>query len=113
MIFIDDEAYKEFKKILTESNVEYCNIRIGIDNYTCRGPIFGVSPGTATTGDDVEKINEITFIVDKSLNKQFGGFIIVSNKENNNQGVGLKPVVQSSLGCRKCCKRCGNKGLKG
>lgn len=108
MIFIDNEAYNEFKKLLTESNVDSYNIRIGIDNYTCRGPIFGVSTGKATTRDDVEKINEITFIVDKSLNKQFGGFIIVSNKENNNQGVGLKPVVQSSSGCGKCCKRCGN-----
>lgn len=109
MIFINDEAYKEFKELLDKAHVESCNIRIGIDNYTCRGPVFGVFVSETTSGDDVETINEITFIVEKSLNEQFGGFIIVSSKENNGHGVGLKPVVQPSPGCGRCCRgrECG------
>ncbi|WP_312812846.1 HesB-like protein [Sedimentibacter sp.] len=94
MIFINETAYKEFKELLDEANVESYNIRIDLDRYGCNGPIFGVYPGEATEDDDVDTINEINFIVNKAVNKEFGGFIIVSNEENDGQGVGLKPIVQ-------------------
>ena len=81
MIFINDQAYKEFKELLDE----------------------------ATAKDDVEKINDVSFIVEKSLNNQYGGFIIVSSEENNGNGVGLKPVVQpAEVGCGSCGTDCGS-----
>lgn len=108
MIFINDQAYDEFKKLLDDANVESYNVRIGLDRVGCSGPIFGVYIDEATEKDDVEKINEISFIVEKSLNEQYGGFIIVSSEENNGNGVGLKPVVQpSSDGCGSGCGGCG------
>lgn len=103
MIFINDTAYNEFKELLDEANVESYNIRIGIDNYSCSGPIFGISVSEATAEDDVETIKEITFISEKSLVEQFGGFIIVSSEENNGYGVGLKPVVQPQSSCGSGC----------
>lgn len=106
MIFISDVAYKEFKELLDEANVDSYNIRIMIDNYNCSGPVFGIYVGEATADDDVETVKEITFIVEKSLNEQFGGFIFVSNEENNGCGVGLKPVVQPSSGCGDGCGGC-------
>ena len=106
MIFINETAYKEFKELLDEANVDSYNIRIGIDNYACSGPVFGVSVSEATAEDEVETINEITFIAEKSLIEQFGGFIIVSSEENNGYGVGLKPVVQPQSGCGGCGGGC-------
>ncbi len=107
MIFINEQAYKEFKALLDDANVESYNIRIGLDRVGCSGPIFNVYVDEATDKDDVEKIHEVSFIVEKSLNEQYGGFIIVSSEENGGNGVGLKPVVQpSSGGCSGCCGEC-------
>jgi len=101
-IFIDDEAYKEFKDLLDENNVESYNIRINIDGYSCKGPIFNIMVSDASPDDEVEVINDISFIVEKSILEKFGGFIIVSSEENNGHGVGLKPVVQPSSNCDSC-----------
>lgn len=106
MIFINDTAYDEFKALLDEANVDSYNIRIGIDNYACSGPVFGISVSEATDADEVETIKEVTFITEKSLVEQFGGFIIVSSEENNGYGVGLKPVVQPQSGCSGCGGGC-------
>ncbi|MGB4438938.1 MAG: HesB-like protein [Sedimentibacter sp.] len=111
MIFIDDTAYNEFKELLDEANVESYNIRISIDNYSCSGPIFGISVSEATVEDEIETIKEVTFIAEKSLSEQFGGFIIVSSEENSGCGVGLKPVVQLSSSCGSGCgDSCGCSG---
>lgn len=108
MIFINDQAYNEFKKLLDDARVESYNIRIGLDRIGCSGPMFAVYVDEATDKDDVEKIKDVSFIVEKSLNEQYGGFIIVSSEENNGNGVGLKPVVQpSSEGCGGGCGGCG------
>lgn len=108
MIFINEQAYKEFKELLDDVKVESYNVRIGLDRVGCSGPIFGVYIDEATDNDDIEKINEVTFIVEKSLNEEYGGFIIVSSEENGGNGVGLKPVVQPSQdGCGGGCSGCG------
>jgi len=61
----------------------------------------------ATPEDNTEIINDITFIVEKSILAEYGGFIIVSNEENDGNGVGLKPVVLPSSGCSGGCGSCG------
>jgi len=112
MIFINDQAYMEFKELLDNAKVDSYKVRINIDRYGCSGPIFGVFIDEATEDDDVEIIKDITFIVEKSVNEQFGGFIIVSSEENNGNGVGLKPVVVPASdgcgdGCGGGCGGCG------
>ncbi|MBP1926795.1 HesB-like selenoprotein [Sedimentibacter acidaminivorans] len=109
-IFISDIAYKEFKDLLDENNVESCNIRINISEYTCSGPIFNIMVSEANAEDHTEVINDITFIVEKSILAEYGGFIIVSNEENDGNGVGLKPVVLPSSGCSGECGSCGGCG---
>lgn len=114
-IFIDKEAYDEFKALLDESNVDSYNIRISISHYTRRGPIFDITVDTANEEDDIEVIDDITFIVEKSIISKYGGFIIVSSKENNGDGVGLKPVVlpaEDNSGCDGC-SGCGSNSNSG
>ena len=106
MIFIDDIAYKEFKELLDNSNVESYNVRIALDRVGCSGPVFGVFIDEADDKDDIEVINEITFISAKSLINEYGGFIIVSSEENDGNGVGMKPVVTPSSGCSSCGGGC-------
>lgn len=114
-IFIDETAYIEFKELLDESNVESYNIRISLSHYTRRGPIFDVTVDEANEDDEIEKVNDITFIVNRSVLAEFGGFIIVSSKENNGNGVGLKPVVSPDVDFDSACNSgCGgNDGCGG
>ncbi|MDI9495949.1 MAG: HesB-like protein [Bacillota bacterium] len=102
MIFIDDTAYKEFKELLDNANVDSYNVRIAIDRVGCSGPIFGVFIDEADENDEVEVIKDITFISEKSIIKEYGGFIFVSSEENNGMGLGMKPVVSPSSGCGSC-----------
>ena len=106
MIFIDDNAYNEFKKILDDANVESYNVRIDLDREGCSGPIFYVYIDEATKGDDVEIIKDITFISEKSLNEKYGGFIFVSSEENKGNGLAMKPVVTTPSGCSGCSGGC-------
>jgi iron-sulfur cluster insertion protein len=106
MIFINDQAYVEFKELLDNANVESYNVRINLDRFGCSGPIFAVFIDEATENDDVETIKDITFIVEKSLNQEYGGFIFVSSEENYGNGVGLKPVVAPEGGCGSCGGGC-------
>lgn len=106
MIFIDDTAYNEFKKLLDDANAESYSVRIALDRVGCSGPIFCVYIDQATDEDDVETVKEITFISEKSLNEKYGGFIFVSNEENNGNGLGMKPVVAPSDGCSGCSGGC-------
>jgi len=88
-------------------NFESYNVRIDLDRVGCRGPIFSVYIDEATENDDVEIINDITFIMEKTLLQEYGGFIIVSSDENNGKGLGMKPVVTMSSGCNGC-EGCGS-----
>ncbi len=112
-IFIDETAYIEFKELLDESNVESYNIRISLSHFTRRGPIFDVTVDEPDEDDEIEKVNDITFIVNKSVLGEFGGFIIVSSKENNGNGVGLKPVVSPDVDFNGDCSGECNSGCGG
>lgn len=112
-IFIDEAAYMEFKELLDESKVESYNVRISLSHYTRRGPIFDVTVDETTEDDEIEKVNDITFIVNRSVLAEYGGFIIVSSEENNGNGVGLKPVVLPDVDFNSNCSSNCNSGCEG
>ena len=102
MIFIDDTAYKEFKQLLDDASVKSYSVRIAIDRVGCRGPIFGVYIDEPDENDEVEVVKDITFICERSIIKDYGGFIFVSSEENDGMGVGMKPFVTPATGCDGC-----------
>lgn len=105
-VSINEIAYKEFKDFLDENKVEGYNVRINLAGTGCSGPVFNISVSTATEADITETVNEITFIVEKSLIKEFGGFNIVSSEENDGRGLSLRPVIQPEGGCSSCGGGC-------
>ena len=105
-ITISEEAYSEFKAFLEENNITDFNIRINFAGFACSGPIFNISISQPTDADEVEKINDISFIFEKTLIDQFGGFIILSTEENEGNGLSLKPVIQPEGGCGGSCSGC-------
>ncbi len=105
-ITISEEAYNEFKAFLEENNISDFNIRINFAGFACSGPIFNISVSQPTEEDEVETIQDISFIYDKTLIDQFGGFIILSTEENEGNGLSLKPVIAPEGGCGGSCSGC-------
>ena len=105
-VTIIEEAYNEFKGFLEENSISDFNIRINFAGFACSVPIFNISVSKATDEDDVETINDISFIYEKSLIDQFGGFIILSSEENEGNGLSLKPVIEPEGGCGGSCSGC-------
>ncbi|MGG7178067.1 HesB-like protein [Clostridium paraputrificum] len=105
-ITINEDAYKEFKEFLDENKVDGYNIRINFAGSACSGPVFNISVSEATDADVTEVVNDITFIVEKTLIDEFGGFIILSSEENQGRGLSLKPVIESEGGCGSCGGGC-------
>ncbi|WP_297420108.1 HesB-like protein [Clostridium sp.] len=105
-VTISEEAYNEFKAFLEENKITEFNIRINLAGYSCSGPVFNISISEATADDEIEKINDITFMFEKNLLEQFGGFIILSSEENEGNGLSLKPVIEPEGGCGGSCAGC-------
>ncbi len=106
-ITISEEAYNEFKGFLDENNINDYNIRINFAGNACSGPVFNISVSESTDSDIVEKVNEVSFIVEETLIDQFGGFIILSTEENDGNGLSLKPVIApEGGGCGSCGGGC-------
>lgn len=106
-ITMSEEAYKEFKDFLDENKVEGYNVRINLAGYACSGPAFNISVSEATDADVTELVNEITFIAEKTLIDEFGGFTILSTEENEGRGLSLKPLIQGEGGgCGSCGGGC-------
>lgn len=101
-ITISDEAYEEFKAFLEENDITDFNIRINLAGFGCHGPAFNISVSEPTENDEVEKINDITFIYDKDYVEQFEGFTILSTEENSGIGLSLKCNKPFEGGCGTC-----------
>lgn len=106
-VTMNEDAYKEFKEFLDENNVEGYNVRINLAGYGCSGPAFNISISEAREDDVTEVVNEITFIIEKTLIDDFGGFLILSSEENEGKGISLKPLIQpAESGCSTCGGGC-------
>ncbi|SFD15677.1 HesB-like protein [Clostridium uliginosum] len=105
-ITISEEAYNEFKGFLEENSIVDFNIRINFAGSACSGPVFNISVSETTENDVVEKVNDISFIIEKNLIDEFGGFIIISTNENDGRGLSLKPVIAPEGGCGGSCNGC-------
>ena len=105
-VTISEQAYDEFKAFLEENKITDFNIRINFAGFSCSGPIFNISVSEPTDDDEVEKINDILFMFEKSVLEQYGGFIILSSEENEDNGLSLKPVIEPEGGCGGSCAGC-------
>jgi HesB-like selenoprotein len=101
-ITISEEGYKEFKTFLNSINFKAENLRIRYLGKKCSGPVFNIDIGIEGKGDIVEEVKDMKFIMHKELIDEYGGFIILSNSENNGQGIILKPVIEPVSGCSIC-----------
>ncbi|MDP4088734.1 MAG: HesB-like protein [Bacillota bacterium] len=101
-VTISEEAYNEFRAFLQDNEIEDFSIRINFAGNSCSGPAFNISVDGPKEGDVVEKVNDISFVMEKDLIDEFGGFILLSTEENDGRGLSLRPVFESEGGCSSC-----------
>ncbi len=105
IIEISEEAYNEFKAYLNNSGVGSYNLRIGYVGKDCNGAIFNIEESSELPNDLVVELNELVLYIDEKLVNEYEGFIILSNKENNGEGLELKPIKappNPCIGCSGC-----------
>lgn len=103
---MSDSAYKEFEKVLTDNNIETNTVRIVISGMGWSGPSFGLVLDEQKENDIVEKVEDMTFLVEDDINKEFGTLAIRSGEENGYGGLSIEPEKKAEGGCSSCssCK---------
>lgn len=105
---MSEVAYNDFKELLDQNNVENYVIRINLAGMGWGGPVFNIVLDEQKDTDVVEKINDITFLVDKNLVADFEGFEITCTAENG-RGLSLEPLKKTDGGgCGSCGSGCGH-----
>lgn len=107
VVQMSDLAYKEFKAFLDENKVESNVIRIYLMGMGWGGPTFNIALDEQKIEDVVEKIDEITFLVDGKLFKEHGGFIVKCGEENGLGGFSIEPINKPEGGGCASCSSCG------
>ncbi|PKK39049.1 hypothetical protein ABB02_01664 [Clostridiaceae bacterium JG1575] len=108
MINISDSAYQEFRDLLIANDIKDTTVRIALAGFGCSGPRFGLMVDEPSESDLTEKVQDLTFVVEKELIDEYEGFIILSDEENGGGGMSLRPMKldESASGCASCAGGC-------
>lgn len=111
-VTMSDEAYNEFIDFLISNNINDRSMRVHYVGMSCHGAAFNISVEENPSENDViENIKDLTFVIEPKLIEDFGGFMFLSNEENNGQGLSLKPFItpiSDDDECGgSCCSSCG------
>lgn len=101
-IKISEEAYREFKGFLDDNKIKKYDLKLSYIGKNCGGPVFNISMGEKSYDDVVEEVQDIKFFIGKNLIEEYGGFIILSNNENDGKGLELKPINAPANACDIC-----------
>lgn len=100
-------AYTEFVNYLKESNVESDTLRVFLSGQGWGGPVFNLALDEQKPEDIVEKINDITFIMNGDLLKEYDGVTIKCGEENGRGGFTIEPNKTPDGGGCSSCSSCG------
>lgn len=100
---ISPEALNELKNIIKEKQLESNSLRIFLSGMGWGGPSFNLALDEQKNEDLVTDSDELTFLVEKSLNEQYGVFEIEYFNEDGNTGIFVQPSkTGEESGCSSC-----------
>ena len=103
---ISDKATVEFLKFLKDNEVTSDTVRIHFAGMGWGGPVFNLVLDEKKETDNIEVVEGLTFLVDKSVNDQFGALTILSGEENGRGGFSIEPEKQEEGGGCSSCSSC-------
>lgn len=107
VVKISDIAYNEFKEVLDQNKLDNYMIRINLAGMGWGGPVFNIVQDEQKENDTIEKVKDVTFIVDKSLINDFESFEITCEAENG-RGLMLEATSKPGGGGHSTCTSCGH-----
>lgn len=103
---MSNDALNEFKKLLADNQIETDTVRLVISGVGWGGPQFGLVLDEQKDTDNVTKIEDLTFLVEKEITDEFGCLTIKSSNENGYDGLSIEPEIAPESGCSSCSS-CG------
>lgn len=91
-INVTEKAQEELKKILEKKGSQGKSVRIYIAGVGWGGPSFGLALDEQKDGDDVTKIGDYTYLVDKDLLNSYGTFNVDYVNDWLRRGFHIIPV---------------------
>lgn len=106
IVKISENAFKEFKQFLNDNEVTADVIRIHFAGMGWGGPAFSLVLDEQKESDNTEKMQDLTFLVDKDVTAQFGELTILSGEENGMGGFSIEPETKPEGGGCSSCSSC-------
>ena len=107
IVKMSEKATVEFMQFLKDNEVTADEVRIHFAGMGCGGPVFNLVLDTKKDTDNTEVIDNLTFLVDKSVTEQFGELTILSAEENGRGGFSIEPeIIPAGGGCSSCGGGC-------
>lgn len=91
-INVTEKAQEELKKILDKKGSESKSVRIYIAGVGWGGPSFGLALDEQKDGDDVTKIGDYTYLVEKDLLSTYGTFNVDYVNDWLRKGFHIVPI---------------------
>ncbi len=107
IVNISDKATTEFLQFLKDNEVTTDTVRIHFAGMGCGGAVFNLVLDEKKDNDNIEVVEGLTFLVDKSVTEQFGALTILSGEENGRGGFSIEPEKQAEGGGCSSCSSCG------
>ncbi|CAM2757076.1 HesB-like protein [Hathewaya histolytica] len=102
IVKMSESALNELKELLKNSDIDTDIVRIIVSGMGCSGPRFGITLDEQKEDDLVEKIEDLTFLVQKDINEEFGALQIKSSEENGYGGLSIETEIPPAGGCSTC-----------
>ena len=93
-IKVDKEALAELKSILAEKEITETTVRLFVAGVGCSGPQFNLSIDEKNDDDLVAEEDGFTFVVEKGLVDEFGGFSIKFFDQDGHRGIYVDPDIK-------------------
>lgn len=107
IVKISEKATVEFLQFLKDNEVTSDTVRIHFAGMGWGGPTFNLVLDDKKDTDNTEVVENLTFLVDKSVTDQFGALTILCGEENGRGGFSIEPENTPDGGGCSSCSSCG------
>ena len=95
-INVTNKANEELEKYLKSKDLKDHPFRIYISGFGWGGPSFGIALDEQKDGDKVQKIDQLTFLVEEDLTEAYGSFTVDYSDSWFNKGFNVIPDTGGS-----------------
>ncbi len=105
-IKVNEQALNELRSILESREITEKTVRLFVAGVGCSGPQFNLSIDEKDENDFSVEVDGFTFLVEKELLDEFGGFSVEFFDQDGQRGIYVEPDIKPQGGCAGCSCGC-------